>query len=126
MVTAIAERQSATWCPDFVLLLIANIVRVLQALSFGPNWTNLSDYRNHWTQAHQNGLFHEPNGPLTLDFNARLIDNFIYFQYLHMYIYLIFSVLIRYLIVVKCPQLAHISSYLILVSINSVTCLINT
>ena len=126
MVTAISERQSATWCPYFVLLLIANIVRVLQALSFGPNWTNLSDYRNHWTQAHQNGLFHEPNGLLTLDFNARLIDNFMYFQYLHMYIYLIFTVLIRYLIVVKSPQLAHISSYLILVSINSVTCLINT
>ena len=79
MVTAITERQSATWYPDFVLFLMAKIVRVLQALSFGPNWTNLSDYQNHWTQAHQNGLFHEPSGLLTLDFNARLIDNFYIF-----------------------------------------------
>ena len=92
MVTAITERQSATWCPDFVLFLMAKIVRVLQALSFGPNWTNLSDYRNHWTQAHQNGLFHEPTGLLTLDFDARLIDNFIYFSKLtHVHISHIFS-----------------------------------
>ena len=92
MVTAITERQSATWYPDFLLFLMAKIVRVLQALSFGPNWTNLSDYRNHWTQAHQNGLFHEPTGLLTLDFDARLIDNFIYFSKLtHVHISHIFS-----------------------------------
>lgn len=92
MVTAITERQSATWCPDFVLLLIANIVRVLQALSFGPKWTNLSNYQNHGTQVHQNGLFHEPTGLLTLDFNARLIDNFIYFSILtHVHISHIFG-----------------------------------
>ena len=92
MVTAITERQSATSYPDFVLLLIANIVQILQALSFGPKWTNLSDYRNHWTQAHQNALFHELNGLLTPDFNARLIDNFIYFSILtHVHISHIFS-----------------------------------
>lgn len=37
MVTAISERQSATWCPDFVLLLIANSLS-----SSGPViWTKM-------------------------------------------------------------------------------------